>query len=67
MSRPGVVGVTASGVVLRCGVLVEVTVGGGVCPVGVAGSSGSLVVTTGVSPVMRIDRSIGLAGHGVLG
>ena len=57
MSRPGVVGVTASGVVLRCGVLAEVTVGGGVCPVGVAGSSGSLGVTTGVSPVTRIARS----------
>ena len=58
MSRPGVVGVTASGVVLRCGVLLaEVTVGGGVCPVGVAGSSGSLGVTTGVSPVTRVARS----------
>ena len=55
MSRPGVVGVTASGVVLRCGVLAEV--GGGVCPVGVAGSSGSWGVTTGVSPVTLIARS----------
>ena len=57
MSRPGVVAVTASGVVLRCDVLAEVTVGGGVCPVGVAGSSDSWGVTTGVSPVTRIARS----------
>ena len=54
MSRPEVVGVTASGVILRCGVLAEVTVRGGVCPVGVAGSSGSWCVTTSVSPVTRI-------------
>ena len=57
MSRHRVVGVTASGVVLRCGVLAEVTVGGGVCPIGVAGSLDSWGVTTGVSPVTRIAMS----------
>ena len=39
VSRPGVVGVTASGVVSRCGVLADVTVGDGVSSVWVAGSS----------------------------
>ena len=60
--RPGVVGVTASGVVSRCGVLADVIVGDGVCPVwvaNVAGSplSGSCGVTMGVSPVTRVARS----------
>ena len=62
VSRPGVVGVTASGVVSRCGVLADVTVGDGVCPVWVAGvagspSSGSCGVTRGVCPVTRVAKS----------
>ena len=58
----GVVGVTASGVVSRCGVLADVTVGDGVCPAWVAGvagspSSGSCGVTRGVCPVTRVAKS----------
>ena len=62
MSRPVVVGVTASGVVLRCGVLAGANVGDDVFPVGVACvielfSSGSWGVTTGVNPVTWVARS----------
>ena len=63
MSRPGVVGMTAAGGVLCWGILADVSVGGGVCPVcvaGVAGSlsrSGSCGVTTGVGTVTRVARS----------
>ena len=67
VSRRGVAGVTAAGGaaggVLRWGVLADVRVGGGVCPVCVAGVAGSLSragscgVTAGVRTVTRVARS----------
>ena len=63
VSRPRVVGVTAAGGVLCWGILADVSVGGGVCPVCVAGVAGSLSrscscgVTTGVGTVTRVARS----------